>query len=307
MVYRSQRKVLNPYGTNRVTTRRKLIESARKKLSTASVPVAAKEIDWLLLEAESISPVELFSNPNVEVSESDAQVFEAFIHRRLAREPVQYILGYTDFYGLRFVVNPSVLIPRPETELVVEHALDQIATTKRPVVVDMGTGTGCIAISIKHARPDALVFGIDISSDALLVAKENADKLNSNVVWREDDIFSDSISERIRQLTRHESVDLLVSNPPYVTPREKETIEPEVWMHEPSEAIFADVTGLNAYRALAQLGLDTLSESGLLLVEIHTDAVQGVEGVFTEAGYGIIERFSDLSGKDRIVLARIRA
>ncbi len=289
-----------------MTTRRELIEKAKETLSSASVPVTPKEIEWLLLGAESISSVELFSNPNVEVSKTVAQTFEAFVHQRLTREPVQYILGYTEFYGLRFAVNPSVLIPRPETELLVERALDQIATAEGPVVVDIGTGTGCIAISIKHARPDAHVIGIDLSADALSVARENADTLNTPVAWLEDDIYSDTISDRLRQVTQGGKVDLLVSNPPYLTLNEKEAIEPEVWMHEPSEALFADVSGLNPYRALAQLGLDTLSKSGMLLVEIHTDAGRRVEDIFAEAGFERIERHPDLSGKDRIVSARIR-
>ncbi|GMQ81664.1 MAG: peptide chain release factor N(5)-glutamine methyltransferase [Rhodothermia bacterium] len=289
-----------------MATRRELIEQAKEILSSASVPATPREIEWLLLGAESISSVELFSNPNVEVSEIVAQVFEAFVRRRLTREPVQYILGFTEFYGLRFAVNPSVLIPRPETELLVERALDQIATAKGPVVVDIGTGSGCIAISIKHARPDAHVTGIDLSAGALDVARENADALNTPVTWLEDDIYSDTISDRVRQVTLSGKVDLLVSNPPYVTPNEKEAIEPEVYMHEPSEALFADASGLNPYRALAQLGFDILSETGMLLVEIHSDAGRRIEDVFAEAGYGRIERHRDLTGKDRIVSARIR-
>ncbi len=301
-----QQSFRNTYGIENVTTRRELIKQAQDKLTQESVPSTAKEIEWLLLEADSISSVELFSKPNAEVSEPVAQTFKAFVQRRLAREPVQYILGYSEFFGLRFSVNPSVLIPRPETELLVEHALDWMAPTQSPVVVDIGTGSGCVAISIKNARPDAHVIGIDISADALNVARENAIALNTSITWLEDDLYSDTIIDRLRKAIGGGRAKLLVSNPPYVTPNEKGSIEPEVFMHEPSEALFADASGLKPYQALAKLGLETLSDTGMLMVENHNDAGRKVEAVFAEAGYIGIERHRDLSGKDRFVSARIR-
>ncbi len=289
-----------------MATRRQLLDRARTQLENVNVPATRKEIEWLLLEAEKISPIDLIANPDSEVEGPEEDRFASFIARRRRREPVQYILGYAEFYGLRFSVDASVLIPRPETELLVERTLCLVEHKAGACVVDVGTGSGCIAITVKKMKPNTHVTGIDISRRALETARKNARDLGAEVTWLEADLSDRRLTEHVARVYGSRGIDVLVSNPPYISRDEQNTLEPEVHLYEPTEALFAAEDPLEPFRALASLGSNVLSDGGTLLLEIHEQRAKPVAMILLETGFHDIAVEKDLAGRDRMVSARIR-
>ncbi len=221
---------------------------------------------------------------------------------RIAKgEPVQYVVGKAEFCGLTFHVEPGVLIPRPETEELVEAVELQNAQAVR--VVDIGTGSGCIAISLSKKFPDAKVEGWDISDDALRIAKGNAELNESNVCFHKVDVLSVSPSEAL-SLAEGKRVDVIVSNPPYICDKEKSDMERNVLDHEPHLALFVpDEDPLLFYRKIAELGVEILSTGGRLYFEINRaygrETVLLLEGL----GYSNVQLVQDQFGNDRMVCA----
>lgn len=221
---------------------------------------------------------------------------------RIAKgEPVQYVVGKAEFYGLTFHVEPGVLIPRPETEELVDAVELQNAQAVR--VVDIGTGSGCIAISLSKKFPDAKVEGWDISNDALRIAKGNAELNESNVSFHKVDVLSVSPSEAL-SLAEGRRVDVIVSNPPYICDKEKSDMERNVLDHEPHLALFVpDEDPLLFYRKIAELGVEILSTGGRLYFEINRaygrETVLLLEGL----GYSNVQLVQDQFGNDRMVCA----
>lgn len=221
---------------------------------------------------------------------------------RIAKgEPVQYVVGKAEFCGLTFHVEPGVLIPRPETEELVGAVELQNAQAVR--VVDIGTGSGCIAISLSKKFPDAKVEGWDISNDALRIAKGNAELNESNVSFHKVDVLSVSPSEAL-SLAEGKRVDVIVSNPPYICDKEKSDMERNVLDHEPHLALFVpDEDPLLFYRKIAELGVEILSTGGRLYFEINRaygrETVLLLEGL----GYSNVQLVQDQFGNDRMVCA----
>lgn len=221
---------------------------------------------------------------------------------RIAKgEPVQYVVGKAEFCGLTFHVEPGVLIPRPETEELVDAVELQNAQAMR--VVDIGTGSGCIAISLSKKFPDAKVEGWDISDDTLRIAKGNAERNESNVSFHKVDVLSVSPSEAL-SLAEGKRVDVIVSNPPYICDREKSDMERNVLDHEPHLALFVpDEDPLLFYRKIAELGVEILSTGGRLYFEINRaygrETVLLLEGL----GYSNVQLVQDQFGNDRMVCA----
>lgn len=221
---------------------------------------------------------------------------------RIAKgEPVQYVVGKAEFCGLTFHVEPGVLIPRPETEELVDAVELQNAQAMR--VVDIGTGSGCIAISLSKKFPDAKVEGWDISDDALRIAKGNAELNESNVSFHKVDVLSVSPSEAL-SLAEGKRVDVIVSNPPYICDKEKSDMERNVLDHEPHLALFVpDEDPLLFYRKIAELGVEILSTGGRLYFEINRaygrETVLLLEGL----GYSNVQLVQDQFGNDRMVCA----
>ncbi len=186
------------------------------------------------------------------VTSQELDLFRSLVRRRAQREPLQYILGDTEFMGLPFRVNPSVLIPRPETEVLVETILNRKpdCTNEQPVIVDVGSGSGCIAVSLAKLWPEAQLFAVDISAEALDVARQNAKEngVQETVHFLTYDIFSDWPDNLPGQ------VDILVSNPPYIAASELDTLQPEVRDHEPHIALTDEKDGLRFYKRLFELG-----------------------------------------------------
>jgi len=220
--------------------------------------------------------------------------FDQFINRINNQEPIQYILGEAEFYGRKFKVNHSVLIPRPETELLIHEVIN--AAIKSPKILDVGTGSGCIAVTLELEISNSNVVGIDISEDALKVAGENAMKNNAKVNFQLGNI--------LQPIADISDLDILVSNPPYITEKERFTMKRNVLDHEPPLALF--VSGedpLLFYKAIARQGLVSLKQSGLLVVEINEMFGSETVNLLSELGYHSVEIVKDIDGKDRIVKA----
>jgi len=216
------------------------------------------------------------------------------LQRREGQEPLAYILGWREFYGRRFRVTPSVLIPRQETETLVETALRQVDSAASPLrVLDLGTGSGCIGITLKLERPTLEVVCSDICPEAIEVAQENALALGASVQFRASDLFEGFRGERF---------DLIVTNPPYVGLHE--ALPAEVREFEPSGALYGGHTGLDIYESLAESAADHLPDDGTMMMEVgHTQAV-AVALLFEGSGWGIVETVKDLTGTERVVVVQ---
>jgi release factor glutamine methyltransferase len=213
-------------------------------------------------------------------------------------KPIQYILGEAGFYGRRFKVDASVLIPRPETELIIDAVLPAYGRPgqKGLTIVDIGTGSGCIAISLAKELPDAKVYATDVSAAALMTAVENAERNGAAVEFIRHNILSDEL-----QLP---GIDLVVSNPPYVTLSEKTLMKKNVTDYEPPEALFVpDDDPLVFYSAIARVGKKILKPGGKVIVEINERFGKEVSEVFLKAGYHSVLATKDLAGKDRVISA----
>ena len=214
------------------------------------------------------------------------------------QKPIQYILGETEFYGLLFKVNENVLIPRPETEELVENILQ--SANPKSQILDIGTGSGCIAITLAKYLPSSFVYGMDISEGALGIAKENANNNQVNVQFISHDIFQELPNDLPQKW------DIIVSNPPYITPDEKKLMFSNVLDYEPHQALFVPQDEpLLFYERIAEIGLLQLNENGFLFFE--TSAIYGKETatMLKQKGYSSVELLKDISGKDRMIKAKI--
>ncbi len=233
-------------------------------------------------------------------------------------KPLQYALGYAEFYGLKFMVNSSTLIPRPETEELVEWVLDSVASgglrgsvssdgsgVSRLSVLDIGTGSGCIAISLKKNLPNAQVSAIDISTDALNTAKENAKLNNVEVNFMQVDVLNLPFTTQHSPLATRYS--LLISNPPYVTLEDKKRMHTNVTDFEPHTALFVpEDDPLIFYKAIADFALANLAENGLLFLEINESLGKETVTLLESKGFKDVELRQDMSGRDRMIKTRLR-
>lgn len=281
-------------------TRRDFLDAAVLRLSTAGVEDARRTAEWIVEHATGARRVDLYLRPDAELGPAERALAERYLARREAGEPVQYVVGSADFYGLRLTVTPAVLIPRPETETVVEHALGLVRDAESPWVLDMGTGSGAIALAVKSQRPDAEVFGVDASPAALAVAAANAERLGLDVTFVEADLLRPSFADEVPA-----AFTLVVSNPPYVARAERDGLQREVRDHEPDQALFVpDDDPLLFYRVLADRAEHLLVPGGWLVAETHAERGRAVAALWTEAGLEDVEVRPDLAGRDRVAVAR---
>ena len=214
------------------------------------------------------------------------------------QKPIQYILGETEFYGLQFKVNENVLIPRPETEELVESILQVIP--REVQILDIGTGSGCIAVALAKHRPFSSVYGIDISKEALEIARKNAENNQANIQFICHDIFQELPNNLPEQW------DIIVSNPPYITPDEKKLMSANVLDYEPHQALFVPQDKpLLFYERIAEIGLQYLKENGFLFFEISAIHGKKTAAMLKQRGYGSVELLKDISGRDRIIKAKL--
>lgn len=225
-------------------------------------------------------------------SEKDA-VKVALVKRGKEKIPLQYIFEEEYFYGYNFFVDKRVLIPRPDTERLVENVLTALKNTKEPKIIDIGTGSGAIAVSIAKEREDSLVLGVDISKEALEVAEINKEKNGAkNVKFKQSNLFS--------EITFHE-FDAVVSNPPYIPREEYEILSEEVKNHEPQNALIAEEEGLFFYKKIAEEGKKYLKIGGLIAFESGYNQARRIMDILTKEGYSEIKVFVDYNGIERVV------
>ncbi|MDR3268915.1 MAG: peptide chain release factor N(5)-glutamine methyltransferase [Tannerella sp.] len=243
-----------------------------------------------------LSPVQQILRKDKQLSHTEKERIREIVQRLGKSEPIQYVLGETSFYGLVFEVNPSVLIPRPETEELVDHML-RTPTPAGMRVLDVGTGSGCIAVALAKRLTGATVFAVDISDAALETAKRNALRNGVSVQFMQADILSEPASS-------FPVFDRIVSNPPYVKESEKAGMHPNVLNYEPHQALFVpDDDPLLFYRRIATLAREKLTDNGSLFLEINAACGAIVVEMLHEKAFREIELMCDLSGKDRFVKA----
>lgn len=252
------------------------------------------EADLLLAHVLQKNRVFLYANYDVPLNKEEKDCYKQLITRRARQEPLAYITGEKEFMSLLFKVNPQVLIPRPETELLVETAVELARQYETPHIIDVGTGSGCIAISIACYLPSARVEGSDISDEALAVARENA--LSNGV---KVDFFRENL---LQACTAQDKYDLIVANLPYVTDREYQDLEEGIKRFEPRSALVGGKDGLDLYRSLVAQSYDLLNHNGYLLFEISPLQAEAV--LELTSGFKQVKIYKDLAGRDRLVQAR---
>jgi release factor glutamine methyltransferase len=280
----------------------RLLERGASELRKAGIPEPRFEAELLLRHAFGWSREALFARLHEPAGPEAAGHYFQLLERRLGRVPIQHILGTQEFYGLSFHVTPSVLIPRPETEGVVDEALKELAD--RPAsarIADVGCGSGCIGIVLACERPEAAIFAIDASAAALAVARENAafHGVDNRVTFLHGDLLQPL-------LERGERVDLLVSNPPYVVESDIEGLAPEVKEHEPRIALAGGADGLSTIRRLIAGASAVLTPNGIVVIEIGEGQSHPVAEEILAAGLDLLRIVPDLAGIPRVVVARRR-
>ena len=284
-------------------TLRLALDAAEKVLAEGAHPERARrDTETLLLHALKTNVPDanlawLIAHEDEPLAADAAGPFCDLIERRLAGEPIQYITGEAEFYGLPFHVNRDVLIPRPETEHLVEKVMALAAEFVRPKIVDVGTGSGAIAVALAHALPFAVITATDISADAQAVAKANVAR---NGVADRVRFFKGDLLEAVAG----EHFDIVISNPPYVPESDHATLDVEVRDYEPAQALFAGEDGLQIYRRLIPAAFGALVPGGFLALEIGYGQRAGIEALLVREGFAGIEFIPDLQGIARVAVAR---
>ena len=260
----------------------------------------AESFFYLILEEkQQLKRIDLALNSDLTFSNEEIQLWNSILEKLQQEIPIQYILGKTSFYGLNFEVNATVLIPRPETEELVEWIIKDGAVfrnDKELKILDIGTGSGCIAISLAKNIPNAQVFAIDVSEKALAIAKKNAEINEVNVTFIQKNILE---TEDLEQ-----KFEIIVSNPPYVRELEKQEIKKNVLDNEPHLALFVeDNDALIFYRKIAELALKNLSPKGQLFFEINQYLGREMMELLEKMGFKNIELRKDIYGNDRMIRA----
>ncbi|TWH59141.1 release factor glutamine methyltransferase [Desulfitobacterium sp. LBE] len=274
-----------------------------QELNLAQVDNPRWDADLLLGHILSLRREQLYLEREQTLGPEQEAAYQQMISRRARREPLQYIVKHQEFMGLDFYVDERVLIPRADTEILVEkvlelkkewqHSADRGGSEESPHIADLCTGSGALAISIAHYWPQAEVVGTDLSRDALDVARFNGERLGVRIQWRQGDFLAP---------IRGDSWDLIVSNPPYVTQAEYGELAPEL-AKEPRMAFLGGADGLDFYRELAGEGRSLLREKGIILVEIGWQQGNSVAELFQQQGFQT-QIVQDLGGRDRVVFAR---
>ena len=275
-----------------------ILEGANK-LRKAGVPDARREAGSLLAFLLDKDRTFILSHADDTISGEQEMLFQEFLHSRAQGEPAQYITGRQDFYGLEFEVTPDVLIPRPETELLVETALKLVATEDSVSLCDVGTGSGCIAITLLKQLPLARAIAVDVSASALEIARRNGAR--HRVTGRIEFLLSDCFASIPQQ-----TFDLIVSNPPYVAEGAVATLQREVRDFEPRVALTAGADGLDVIRRLIAGAQGYLKAGGHLVFEIGYDQHEAVGGLIDAQVWRLLDIHQDLQGIPRTVALKKR-
>ena len=275
-------------------------QNIKKQLANSYEPVELNSLLPLFIEhVTGWNQVQQVIHQNEEMVPEWEKSFQEGSLQLAQGKPIQYIIGKSWFLGNDYFVNESVLIPRPETEELVEWVSEYAQIINKPLqIADIGTGSGCIAIALSLLLPDATVTGIDISEDALQVAQKNATALAANIEWVQQDILMSA--------SLPGNYDIMVSNPPYIPLREKATMQDQVTLHEPDIALFVtNEDPLIFYKMIARLGKQALNKNGQLFFEIHYDQGPALLKLLDEMNYHA-ELRQDMFGKDRMIRASVK-
>lgn len=284
----------NSMSDKETWTTLKVLTWTKGYLAEKGVDNSRLEAEWLLCESLGLDRVGLYLNFDKPLTDAELASYRAMVARRAKREPLQYILGSQEFSGLDFAVTPDVLIPRHDTEVLVDEALKRAAADA--AILDIGLGSGCIAIALAKALPGAAVCGVEKSAGALVVARENAERHGVSLEIVEGSLFEPLQGRRF---------DLIVSNPPYITTADLATLEPEVREHEPLGALDGGADGLAFYRLIVPGAAEHLNPGGWLLVEIGIGQARAVEELFSLSGFSEIFTAEDPGGIERVVGGQI--
>jgi release factor glutamine methyltransferase len=280
-----------------VTTLVQAWTAARDRLKATGIDSPVIDARLLLEAAAGATRADLLNDPHRSLTPEQSEALDAYLDRRERREPIAHILGRKGFWTVMLSVGPQVLTPRPDTELVVIAALERLEPGKSARLLDLGVGSGAILLALLAERPAARGLGVDISEEALAVARENA--ANLGLAGRAALLRGDWTAG-----LEDQGFDLVVSNPPYVRTHEIATLEPEVRRYEPLAALDGGSDGLDAYRILAPEILRVLNPGGGFVVEIGHDQGPAVRSLFEAAGAAEVEVRQDLGGRDRVVAGR---
>ncbi len=276
---------------------KKLFDNLLQQITAYEAQEAKEIVFWLMDFYLGLRKIDILSDKSFDKAIDWAKI----IDRLNTHEPIQYILGETEFYGRRFLVNDSVLIPRPETEELVKYVVDKTLRTqnsKPRTLLDIGTGSGCIAISLAKELPNFKVTAYDISEKALETAKKNAELNKADVNFEKVDILNPSFT------IHHSPFTIIVSNPPYVTKQEIDRMQKNVLDFEPHLALFVeDSEPLIFYEAIANFAFNNLTDNGLVAVEINETLGEETANVFKRKGFSEVEIIKDIHQKDRFVSA----
>lgn len=274
-----------------------ILNKSREYLEKNSIESARLNAELLISHVLKMKRLDLYLNYERPMQEDEIVTIREYVKRRGAGEPFQYIIGKEEFYGLTFNVNSSVLIPRADTETLVEKSLNLIKGIEKPTVLDIGTGSGAIAVSIAKNREDSYVMACDISEKALETAASNGElNATSNIKFVKSNLFEN---------IKYKSFNLIVSNPPYIRELDYEGLMREVKNFEPKLALTAEEKGLYFYRVISQEGWNYLADGGYLAFETGYDQAEDVKELIEKTGkYCEIEIIKDYNGIDRVVSAK---
>ncbi len=282
-------------ATLRPLSRSGAVRWASDLLARAELDSPRQEAEALLAEVLSAPRHAAYLEPRLPLTRAERDRFETVVRRRARREPLQYVIGRETFYGLDLTVTPDVLIPRPETEGAVAAALNAVANVSSPVVADIGTGSGCLALAVAATRSDAVVYAVDRSPEALRVARDNAERLGlaPRVRFLDGDLFAPLAQRGIR-------ADVVVSNPPYVADRDYDRVQPEV-RFEPEGALRGGPDGLRYYRRIVSEAPAVLAPGARVVLEVGFGQADAVRALAERGGFAVERLDDDFNGIPRIM------
>ena len=272
-----------------------LYQYGKKYLASNSVPSPDLDAALLLNKATGYELTDIYSDPETDISEKQAKYYGELLERRMSHEPVAYILGQKEFYSRVFRVNSDVLIPRPETELLVEQVINLAVNMNSPVILDIGTGSGCIAVTLKAELQDSICIASDISACALDIARKNAFM---------NDVSLEFVCGDFLNPFKNNSVDIIVSNPPYVSEYDYRNLDENVRKFEPKTALVSEDDGMFAIRQIVFYSKYVIKNGGWLLIEIGYEQSERVIELIKRNGFINIQSVKDITGIDRVIKAQ---
>ena len=276
------------------------IAESRRLLDQAGIESAEQEALWIVQHVLRLPAHHVVTDRDRLLASTELADVKGLVQRRVGREPLQYIFGTQEFCGLEFHVNPAVLIPRPETELLVEYVAQRISVEQSTTIVDVCTGSGCIAVAIARQRPRARLIATDLSSRSLDVARQNAIRhsVGERIIWLEGNLLGALAGQKLEG-----QVDVIVSNPPYIAEADWATLQPEVRLFEPRGALVAGPQGTELHERLLQEACRYLSPGGALILEIGAGQARAIRQIVEQiSGYRFHRLVYDEAGLERVVI-----